>query len=279
MKKTAFDFDFSSLAIKGRGSRGNIISKVPIKSITQREEGVSTLGAINIWYDDTVKRLNTEERGEYIGAFVADDKILTVLSTGEFKIIGYDLSTHFDSEMVHIRKLNDKEVITVVYFDGEQEKYYVKRFQLNGDLVLNRKYSFISEGKGSGTVGYSFDYLPRIEVEIKSKVNNEIEFEVFPLADFIGVKSYKAKGKRLSNKNIRKIKFIDPLPYTPPEGNDETEETEIMSADKERDSKSKPIDENPSKSDDSSADVKKEKNASEKPAKPDKEPPQMELEF
>ena len=104
MKKTGFDFDFSTLAIKGRGSRGNIISKVPIKSITQREEGVSTLGAIDIWYDDTVKRLNTEERGDYIGAFIADDKILIILSTGEFKIISYELSTHFDGEMMHIRK-------------------------------------------------------------------------------------------------------------------------------------------------------------------------------
>ena len=96
----------------------------------------------------------------------------------------------------------------------------MKRFQLNGDLVLNRKYNFISESKGSKLVGYSFDYLPRVEVEIKSKVGNEIEFEVFPLADFIGVKGYKAKGKRLSNRDIRKIKFIDPLPYTPPESDE-----------------------------------------------------------
>ncbi len=265
MKKTSFDFDFSQLAIKGRSSRGNIISKNPIKNIVQREEGVSTLGAINIWYDDTVKRLNTDERGQFVGAFMADDKILTILSTGEFKITGYDLQTHFDHEMIDIRKLDDKEVITAVYFDGEQEKYYVKRFQLSGDLAMNRKYSFISESPGSKLIGYSFDYLPRVEVEIKSKVSNEIEFEVLPLADFIAVKGYKAKGKRLSNKDVRKVKFIDPLPYTPP-----VEETEEPAEDAVEEEIAAPQ-KKPKKSEETSG---KEQLP---PAKD--EPPQLEIEF
>ena len=265
MKKTSFDFDFSMLAIKGRNSRGNILSKIPVKNIVQREEGVSTLGAINIWYDDTVKRLNTDERGLFVGAFVADDKILTILSTGEFKITGYDLQTHFDHEMIHLRKLDDKEIMTVVYFDGEQEKYYVKRFQLNGDFAMNRKYNFISEGSGSKLIGYSFDYLPRVEVEIKSKVNNEAEYEVVPLADFIGVKSYKAKGKRLSNKDVRKVKFIDPLPYTPTAEEAETA-VDTSEAEERTDEKSEPA-----KSDETT--TKKQ------PPSTDEEPPQLELEF
>ena len=265
MKKTSFDFDFSTLAIKGRGSRGNILSKTPVKNIVQREEGVSTLGAINIWYDDTVKRLNTDERGQFVGAFVADDKILTILSTGAFKITGYDLQTHFDHEMIHLRKLDDKEVMTVVYFDGEQEKYYVKRFQLDGDLAMNRKYNFISESSGSKLLGYSFDYLPRVEVEIKSKVNNEAEYEVLPLADFIGIKGYKAKGKRLSNKDVRKVKFIDPLPYTPPAEEAENA-ADTSEAEEGTDEKSEPA-----KSEETT--VKKQ------PPPPDEEPPQLELEF
>jgi topoisomerase-4 subunit A len=201
-----------------------------------------------------------------------------ILSTGEFKLIGYDLSTHFDSEMVHIRKLNDNEIITAVYFDGDQEKYYVKRFQLNGDLVLNRKYSFISDGKGSKLIGYSVDYLPRIEVEIKSKVNNEIEFEVLPLADFIGVKSYKAKGKRLSNKDVRKIKFIDPLPYTPPESDKKDEEKELEMA-TEEESLSKASVNEKEEIEKESSEQKKESLSEKKPPKSDEKPPQMELEF
>jgi len=265
MKKTSFDFDFSTLAIKGRNSRGNILSKTPVKNIVQREEGVSTLGAIDIWYDDTVKRLNTDERGQYIGAFMGDDKILIILSTGEFKIMGYDLQTHFDHEMIDLRKLNEKEVITAVYYDGEQEKYYVKRFQLNNDLAINRKYNFIGESAGSKLIGYSFDYLPRVEVEIKSKVNNEAEYEVVPLADFIGVKSYKAKGKRLSNKDVRKVKFTDPLPYTPPAEEAETA-ADTSEAEERTDEKSEPA-----KSDETT--TKKQ------PPSTDEEPPQLELEF
>lgn len=278
MKKTGFDFDFSTLAIKGRGSRGNILSKVPIKNITQREEGVSTLGAIDIWYDDTVKRLNTEERGENIGAFISDDKILIILSTGEFKIIGYDLSTHFDSEMVHIRKLNEDEVVTAIYLDGELEKYYVKRFKLNGDLVLNRKYYFISESKGSKLVDYSFDYLPRIEVEIKSKTGNEIEFEVFLLADFISVKGYKAKGKRLSNRDVRKIKFIDPLPHTQLESEEEVSDKDKPLKQEEENDKPEPV----KKKQDTGKETSKKKvkkSSNKKPPISDGDPPQMELEF
>ncbi len=278
MKKTGFDFDFSTLAIKGRGSRGNILSKTPVKNITQREEGVSTLGAIDIWYDDTVKRLNTEERGDYIGAFIADDKILTILSTGEFKIIGYELSTHFDAEMIHIRKLNEGEVMTAIYFDGEQERYYVKRFHLNGELVQNRKYNFISESKGSKLVGYSFDYLPRVEVEIKSKIGNEIEFEVFPLADFIGVKGYKAKGKRLSKRDVRKIKFIDPLPYTPPESDKKDEETDLELATEDEALRPASVNEN-EEIEKESSEPEEEKLSEKKPPKSDGKPPQMELEF
>ncbi len=226
MKKTSFDFDFSTLAIKGRNSRGNILWKNPIKSITKREEGVSTLGARDIWYDETVRRLNTDERGKYIGAFKADDKILTILSTGEFKLTSYDLSTHFDDEMIFIEKFDPKKIVTAVYFDGEQKKYYLKRFQIPESSVVNKKYGFIPETKGSKLVEFSLDYLPRVEMELKSGKNNEIEFEIVPAADFIAVKSYKAKGKRLTTKEVKKIKFIEPLPYTPPDNEEENNEEE-----------------------------------------------------
>ena len=215
LKKLHFDFDFSELAIKGRSSRGNTLSKNAIKNIVKREEGVSTLAARDIWYDDTVRRLNTSERGQYLGAFQGDDKILTILSTGEFKLTGYDLQTHFDDNMVHIEQFDTRKIISVVYLDGEQNRYYLKRFQIGEDAVINRKYSFIPDSKGSKMILFTLDYLPRIEVELIKKDGNEIEI-VLP-ADFIGVKSYKAKGKRLSNKDIKKAKLLEPLPYEPPE--------------------------------------------------------------
>jgi topoisomerase-4 subunit A len=212
MKKTSFEFDFSTLAIKGRGVRGNIISKHAIKNIVQREEGVSTLGALDIWYDDTVRRLNTEERGEYLGAFKADDRLFILMSNGEFKLTSYDLNTHFDDEMAHLSKYDPELIISAVYFDGEMEKYYAKRFQVSEHSAIDKKYQFIPESKGSKLVSFSTDNLPRIEIEIKSKKGNEIEYEVIPLAEFIGTKSYRAKGKRLTTKDVQKVKLIDPLP-------------------------------------------------------------------
>ncbi len=242
MKKTSFDFDFSTLAIKSRSAKGNLLTKYSVKNILQREEGVSTLGARDIWYDDTVRRLNTEERGEYLGAFKSDDKILTILSTGEFKLTGYDLNTHFDDEMIHISKYDPKRVITAIYVDGGNKKYYVKRFQISEFSVINKKYLFIPETRGSELIVYSLDYLPRVELQIKPKKGNEIEYEVVPLADFISVKSYRAKGKRLSNKDLQKIQLIDPLPYEPLE-----EEPSGENGDENNENEQKVIEENTTK--------------------------------
>lgn len=217
LKKLNFDFDFSELAIKGRNSRGNIISKHAIKNIVQREEGVSTLGALNIWYDDTVRRLNTEERGEFIGAFKGDEKILSIMSSGEYKLTSYDLSTHFEDDMIKVVKFDPEKTLSAIYFDGDQKLYYAKRFQIPENTPLNKIVNFIGEEKGSKLIVWSLDYLPRVQFEIKKKGSTETEVEVILLADFIGVKSYKAKGKRLSNFELRRIKMLEPLPYTPEE--------------------------------------------------------------
>lgn len=227
LSKTSFDFDFSNLAIKGRNANGNIITKNAIKNIVQKEEGVSTLGAIDIWYDDTVRRLNTDERGDYLGAFKGDDKILSIMSTGEFKLWGFDLSSHFDEAMVHLEKHNPKKIITAVYYDGEQKKHYVKRFDIPADTHSNRKFLFNGESKGSKLELFTFDHLPVIQIDLKSKAANEVETEVIPLADFIGLKSFKAKGKRLSTKDIKKLKLLDPLPYDEPE-EEEIEQEEAL---------------------------------------------------
>ncbi len=224
LKRTQFDFDFSELAIKGRGVKGNILTKFSVKNIVQREEGVSTLGALSVWYDDTVRRLNTDDRGIYVGDFISDDRILSIQNTGDFKLSGYDLSTHFDDGMDKLVKFNPEMVVTAIYFDGDQGKYYVKRFQISEHLPLNKRHVFIPETKGSRMVMYSLDHLPVLELEMKKKSDAEAEFEVHTLADFIGVKSYRAKGKRITNKAVKKLKFLDPLPYEKPEGEHEVEE-------------------------------------------------------
>ncbi len=216
MQKIHFIFDFSTLSIKGRKSQGNILSKKAIKTIIKREDGISTLGARDIWYDETVRRLNTDERGKYLGTFKGDEKLLVILSTGEFKLTSYNLSTHFDDEMIYIEKLDTQKIITALYIDGEQNKYYLKRFQIAENNILNKKYKFIPDTKGSKLINFSFDYLPRLEMELKTDKTNKMEFEIILASEFIAIKSYKAKGKRLTTKKVKKIHFIEALPYKQP---------------------------------------------------------------
>ncbi|MBE9480642.1 MAG: DNA gyrase/topoisomerase IV subunit A [Bacteroidetes bacterium] len=214
LKKLAFEYDFSDLTIKGRSSKGNILTRHIVKNIIQREEGVSTLGARNIWYDDIVKRLNTEQRGEYLGAFKGDDKILTIMQNGTYKLVNYDLSTHFDEDMIRIEKFNPDKIISVVYLEGNQKKYYIKRFQIDQQSNGTKKVIFIGEHPDAELINISLDSLPRIEVffDVKSD-KRSVENEIIQLADFIAVKSYKARGKRISNKEIKKIVILEPLPY------------------------------------------------------------------
>ena len=213
LKKLSFDYDFSELAIKGRGSKGNLLSKHSIKSIVKREEGVSTLGARDIWFDDTVKRLNTSERGTYLGAFKADDRILTIMSSGAYKLMSYDLSNHFDEDMMIIEKFDPRKILSVVYFEGEVDKTYLKRFQIDPG-GNGQKVDFIGEHPNSKMLELSMDYIPMLQVNFDTKANGkEIETETVNVEEFIGIKGYKAKGKRLSNFVIKKLKWLEPLPY------------------------------------------------------------------
>ena len=143
LRKTSFEFDFSELAIKGKGSQGNILTKHGVKSIVKREEGVSTLGARDIWYDDTVKRLNTDERGNYLGAFKSNDRIFTIQQSGYYKLMTYDLSNHFEEDMILIEKFNPKKIISVIYYEAAVEKFYLKRFQIETNNNINKKNDFI----------------------------------------------------------------------------------------------------------------------------------------
>ena len=218
LKKLSFDYDFSELAIKGRGSQGNTLTKHSIKSIVKRDEGISTLGARDIWYDDSVKRLNSEERGIYLGAFKGEDKILVIMQSGYFRLMNYDLSNHFDEEMILIEKFDERKIISAIYYDAEQAKTYIKRFNIDGSLNGNRKIEFIPEHPENKLISISLDYLPNAEIVFDRKKNDkDIPNEVIHLDEFIGVKSYKAKGRRISNYVVKSISWLEPDPYEAPE--------------------------------------------------------------
>lgn len=214
LKKLTFEYDFSTLDIKGRSSQGNILSKKGIKKIIKREEGISTLGAIDVWFDDTVKRLNTEERGQYLGAFISDDKILTIQKSGYFKLMTYDKSNHFDEDMIYIGKYNESHTISAIYFDASIERYYIKRFKIEEGSILNKKVDFIGDQQGNTLLTFSFDRRPQLNVVYDSKANKkEIDDELINVEEYIGIKSEKAKGKRLTNYAVKLVEFTEPLPF------------------------------------------------------------------
>jgi topoisomerase-4 subunit A len=212
LKKTSFEFSFADLAIKNRNAKGNILTKHAVKQINKRDGGISTLGARDIWYDETVKRLNTEERGQYIGAFHADDKLLHVFKSGEFKLSGYDLSTHFDEDLLLLRKFDPEEIFSVIYLEGETQLYYLKRFQIEEDTALNKRINFIGEHPQAVLIHWLTDNYPMLSLEFDLNAKGQKpEDEEVNVAEFIAVKSLKAKGKRLSNKEIQNIQLLEPL--------------------------------------------------------------------
>lgn len=211
LKKTTFDFNFSELAIKGRNSQGNKLTKYPIKKITLAEAGLSTLGARDIWFDDSIKRLNTEGRGRLLGAFSGDDKILAIMQSGDYRLYNYDLNTHFDEDLLIIEKFNPKKPITAIYFNGQKQHYYLKRFLVE---PTDKKTDFLNDDSGSKLIQVSSDWLPVINIVFDEKINNRvIEDEPLEASAFIEVKSHKAKGKRLTTYGVKKIVMLDPIPY------------------------------------------------------------------
>ncbi len=215
LRKLTFDFDFSELAIKNRNAKGNIISRHAVRKVQKKEDGVSTLGALKIWFDDTVKRLNTEERGIFLGAFKGDDKIFTLNQSGTYKLYNYDLSTHFDDDMILIEKYDERKIITAIYFEGESGFPYIKRFQPEGN---GKAVNFLTEHPNSKLTEHSMDYLPMLKIIFDSKKNGkDVDEEEINVSEFIDVKGEKAKGKRLSKLFIKKLEWLDPLPYEEPE--------------------------------------------------------------
>ena len=220
LKKTVFEFDFSEMAIKGRGAGGNILTKHAVRRIVLKDEGVSTLGAMDIWFDDTVLRLNADKRGKYLGAFKGDDKILAIYSSGQMRVMGYDLSSHFEENPLILKKLKEGTVITAVYFDASQGFHYIKRFEpeANGKMI-----GFIGDDNGNQLLLITKDKSPRLLVKYPPSDRRQKDEEEIDVAEFIAVKSHKARGKRVSATKILDMQWLEPHPDDSAEARDAQE--------------------------------------------------------
>jgi topoisomerase IV subunit A len=207
LKKLQFDEDFATLAIKGRSSMGNVVTKYPIKKITLKSKGVSTLAGRKIWYDDVLKRLNPDGRGKYLGEFDGDDRILTVLSTGIYELTSFDLNNHFDDKMIVIEKYDPEKIYAVIHIDGKSKNYMVKRFIFE-NTAIGKQTSIISDENGSKLVLISGAAQIIVKVhQVKGKEQTPEAVEA-NLAEIIDVKGMKAMGNRLSQHPIAKVELI-----------------------------------------------------------------------
>jgi len=215
IKKLKWDLDFADVLIKGRTSKGNKVTKHAIKKVELKEKGVSTLKPRKIWFDDTVQRLNVDDRGELVGEFRGEDRILIITQSGTVKTIIPEITTHFDDDMIVMEKWIPKKPISAIYFDGEKERYYVKRFVVENESKEER---FISDHPNSQLEIVSTDWRPMAEVEFTKergkdrKDNMEVNFE-----EFIAVKGITAQGNQLTKDKINQVSLLDPLPYEAPE--------------------------------------------------------------
>ncbi len=230
LKRLRFDVDLGDLLIKGRQSAGNRVTKEIIQRITQKEVGGSTLAARKIWFDTVVGRLNDEERGKFLGSFKGEDKILTLYKSGEYRLSNFDLSNHFDEDMIHIEKWNPDHAISTVYYDGEKDLHFVKRFQC--EVTIDKKVLFISESAGSHMDTVSTAYRPNVRIvynkllkETKNLPDNEVN-----IADFIEVKGMKAQGNQLTKLKVKEIVLTHAIEGTEP-WPDEIQEPEELDPD------------------------------------------------
>lgn len=214
IKKLKWDLDFASISIKGRASKGNLVTKYPIKKIEIKEKGISTLLPRKIWFDDTVQKLNTDARGELLGEFRPNDKILVISQTGKLKVIIPELATHFDEDMVVLEKWIPKKPISAIYYDGEKERYYVKRFLVETE---GKEDSFISEHPNSQLEIVATDYRPVAELVFAKVKGIQKENQIVDLEAFIAVKGFKALGNQLTTDKLKQVNLLEPLPYEAPE--------------------------------------------------------------
>lgn len=215
IKKLKFEVDFADMAIKGRAVKGNIVTKYPIKKIELKEEGVSTLKPRRIWFDDTVRRLNVDERGDLLGEFKGEDRLLIITQNGVAKTIKPELTNRFDEDIIVLEKWSPKKPISAIYWEGEKERFYVKRFLIENP---DREENFIGEHPKSYLEVVSTDYLPVAEVVYgKNRNKDQKPSDTFEIEEFISIKGIKALGNQLTTEKVKQINLLDPKPFVEPE--------------------------------------------------------------
>ncbi|HEY9123772.1 MAG TPA: DNA gyrase/topoisomerase IV subunit A [Bacteroidales bacterium] len=220
-------FNFAELAVKGRGAIGNILTKHAIHKIELKEKGISTIGGTAIWFDNDTFRLNTDERGTYLGQFIGNDKILVLNQKGEFYTTSYELTNHFDDDIVFIEKYTPDKVFSIVYFDAEQQFYYVKRCTFE---MSERPQNFIDDNPKSKLILLSTEFFPQFKIDFGGKHKNR-PAEIIDVEQFIGVKSFRAKGRRLTTFEVKTVAEIEPLQKEIPVKPDESQELQSGIAD------------------------------------------------
>ncbi|MFL0684926.1 MAG: DNA gyrase/topoisomerase IV subunit A [Algoriphagus aquaeductus] len=222
-----FDFDFAEIEIKGRGAGGNILTKYPVRKIQFKMEGKSTLGGLNVYYDSSVGRLNTDQRGRLIGNFLGDDKILVCYKNGDYELTSFELTNRYESnDVLLIQKFDPQKIISAIYFDGATKTYFVKRFLIETTTV-NKRFGFISDHKQSHLKLVTTDSQAQIMVTvIKGKEEEQMEYDLEMLID---VKGWKAIGNKLSAHPVKDIQLIE----SEKSKTEEQEESEEMDLDTE----------------------------------------------
>ena len=218
LKKTQFEYDFSTLAIKGKASRGNLVSKNPIARIQLKSKGVSTIGGKDIWYDADIQKLNDEQRGQCLGEFGPEDKVLAIFKDGTFYTTSFDVSNRYQGEVIKIEKFDPNKTYTALYYDAAAKAFYIKRFSFV--LSDNTPLSFIAPGTKSYLVALSEDKHPQFQVIFGGKYEHR-DPENIDAEEYIAKKGYAAKGKKCHQYDLKEVKFIEPLHKTEDDIEDE----------------------------------------------------------
>src|SRR5258708_6543140 len=244
-RKKIFDFDFSEMEIKGRGARGNTITKYPVRKVDFKEGRGSTLSGLELWVDDASGRLNKDKRGKHVGKFDGDDQILSITKSGNYKITNFELTNRYEPEnkTILIEKFNHKKIISAVYVDGESKQYFVKRFQIE-TTTPDKEFNFISEGIGSRLEFVTTSDNSELQIETVKGKGKEKETEVVNLEDIIDVKGWKAMGNRLSQYKVTRVTPVEePEDSGLEEGDDENEVVEMTEVKDSPSSKKKSFEE------------------------------------
>jgi len=228
IKKLKWDLDFSDILIKGRASRGNQVTKYNIKKVELKEEGVSTLKPRKIWFDETVQRLNVDGRGELLGEFRGEDRLLVINQKGLLKTIIPDVTARFDEDMIVLEKWIPEKPISAIYYHGEKELFYVKRFLVEHE---EKEETFLPEVEGSYLEVVATDYKPVAELVFnKPRGKEQPPNEAVDLDEFIAVKGISAQGNQLTKSKVKQINWLEPLPYEEPEATPAQEDKQEVTA-------------------------------------------------